>query len=160
MMRSNQGSTLIETLIAITIFAIIATGFISATFALGMSELRTRIRTEAAQLARENIEIVYNLSVQDWNSLIQLEGEYHTTLNSQGFFELTEGREILDSAVPFSRYLLIEPLTRDTFGDLVTVEDDEVVNMVRVESIVSWETGNQEEISYRLYLTNFDLENL
>lgn len=161
MTYGNRGSSLIETLIAVSIFALIASGFVSATMTLGMSQLRAKIRSEAALIARESLEIAYNLSVQDWESFKALnQGEYYPAIDPvTSFYRLETGDELVINKLDMRRRVEIQPLVRDVNGDFVAPLSGQEPEFVKATAKVNWKAGPQtESIEYEIYLTNFEIK--
>lgn len=150
----RQGSSLIETLIASALFGLVLLGFVSAISSLGISELKSRLRTEAAQSAREAIEIAYNLSTQDWQTFASLDGDYHPII-SNDHYGLADNEQSLASNPLLKRRLTITPARRDTSGLIVESGGTIDPTTMRVTSLVYWNEGKESErVVYTTYLTD------
>jgi len=161
-MKYPRGQTIVETLIATVIFAIIVTPFINSVANLTSSQIRNRHRSQAIQYARGGIEIVYNLAINSpsWEGFAQLadnpEKIYHPTSYPDNL-ALIEGEEIIGQR--FVRQIKFKKAPRDESGNLdessPTQEDQ---NTIRATSLVSWEDrGKQEKVELVTYLIDFEL---
>lgn len=167
-MKFNQsGAGLLETIIATAIFGIIMVGFVSSISSLGFTEIKTRLRTDATQAARENAEIAYNLSVRDWadfSTLADSNKKYHPKFPVTGanYVSLEPGEEKLSINNALNRYLVISPVNRDLDGNIVESGGTLDPDTLKIESVVYWGDGDMSEtVSFVSYLTNFStLENL
>ncbi len=81
MKSSSRGQTLIEVLISLAIFSLVLVPFISSIINLTSSHLRYQHQIQATQLARESLEIAYNLAVNNenfWSSFCDKYGAENT----------------------------------------------------------------------------------
>lgn len=167
-MNHQKGSTLIEILIASTVLALVLTGFLSALAALGISELKSRHKTEASLLAKESIEIAYNLSISDWNAFYNYrDNHYHPSLycpptkagcdlESEGYYNFELGTEFIKDK--YSRLLNIQSVYRNNLGDMsLTPKPNYSLdpNSLMLKSQVSWkDTSTEDKIVYEMIITN------
>ena len=150
-MKSSPGYTLIELLVATAIFAVVLVTLIASITNLGVVQLKTRHRSNAIQLARESIEIAYNLSVNDWNNISSLNGTYHPNLIS-GEYQLTSGNQTLEDI--YTREITISPVLRNAHG-LISNSGTPDPNSLLIVSKVTWTTNTtSDEIEYSTILIN------
>lgn len=159
----QSGFTLVESIIATVLLAIIITAFLGSLLSLGFSQLRSKAKTQGTQFAREAAEITYNLSLQDWDTFSQLEGEYHLVPRSTPnfdlafpFYDLDPGSQLLQDR--YTQTITFSPAIRDSSGNIVDTKTDETdydpaTRKVRVT--ITWQLANQpEEVQLVTYLMN------
>lgn len=145
MKSSRSGQTLIEIIIAIAIFSVVVSLAIFSVANVSSSTVRSRLRSQATNYAKEGIEICYNLSLQDWIEFSDKSGTYHPVLSS-GVFILAQGSQLL--ADRFTREITIED-----------ANDPDVADLLKVTSLVTWyASGRDQEVKFVIYLA--DLEGL
>ena len=160
--KINSGQTLVELLIAMAVFSLIIGPFLSSLINLTAAQVRYRHRIQAAQYAREELEIAYNIAVnaeawEDFTNLVDPdnpEKPYHPS--PTGVLAFDEGTELIGGI--FTRETTFKKARRDDAGNVVddeTATEDE--NTIKVVAKVSWrERGKDQEIVLTTYLMNFE----
>ena len=150
---SQQGQTLLEITIAVAILGWIIVMAIASYVNLASAQLRTRLRTQATQYAREGQEIPYNLSLQNWEEFSKLNGDYHPVLSGTTLI-LQPGNETI--AEKFTRSIHIEPARRDPEGNISDKNGVDKDTMKVISTVVIETTKNKQEISLTNYLINLN----
>ena len=152
-MKKIAGQTLLEILIALVILGIVLTMFIPAIGNLSRSQVRSRDKIQAAQYAREGLEITYNISLHDWLVFKNLRGVYHPIVAS-GIYVLETGDERV--AGKFNRSITIQLAKRDEEGN-ITENGTEDSKTLKVTSRVSWmESGKENFVEFDTNLANLE----
>lgn len=162
--QHKQGNTLVEVLIAAAIFGLIITGFIQTLSSLAFVQLKTKARLESILMAKEYIEIAYNLSLQDWDEFSSYDGTYHIqklptadTTKPFPYYQLQSGSEIVNGTI--ERSLEIGSVYRDVNGVIVTDPSLGTLDPDTKEVIVNSETLNNtavEPITYKTYFIKLE----
>lgn len=152
---NQQGQTLLEITIAIAILGWIIVTAVSSYVNLTTSQLRSRLKIQATQYAREGSEIAYNISLQDWDNFDDLDGDYHPVISSNVYI-LVPGSETISNK--FERTVRIEKARRDANGDLSDTGAQDPDTMKVVSSVVIDSPTTNQEIKLTSYLIN--LENI
>lgn len=129
-MQSNQGFSLLGLLISVSLFAVIATGFVHMTGNIGTRQAQTKNRLLATMYTHEAVEITYNIARQSWREFSQLEGEFHPVLDNNGIYVLAEGEQLLGSDERFRRSLEITHITEEDHDFLETREIKSTVEIL------------------------------
>lgn len=168
----RSGFTLVETTIATAILAYVMYNFIGAFVNLAHSQVRSLLHFQAADYARESLEIAYNISsntldqADAWNTLIRNKSltpdDYYPVFNPLTHeVTLESGVDVIDSF--FQRSLVFYQVCRDpdilspTYGDIIYSPppcdlDEKVVRVVSKVRINHTLTHTDIEISS--YLIN------
>lgn len=149
--RSQRGFGIIEIIVAVSIFVIIAaTGTITVLHAFSVNRLGDE-ETEATLFAQEGIEAVRSIKNQDWNNL---------TTGIYGLSNLSDSwvfSGLSNTAGKFTREVVVSEVQRDGSGDIVesagVVDDD----TRRITSTVTWNfsPARSNLVELATYLTNF-----
>lgn len=154
-MSTNQaGFSIIEIIIAVSIFVIIASGAVISVIG---SFSTTRLAKEeliALELAKQGIEASQSIANQDWDNLIV--GTYGLSQNSN-IWSLS-GTSDLDPSGKYTRVITIEPVNRNISGDISATGNIDS-NTYLISSNVSWNFTplRQNDITVKKYLTNWQL---
>jgi type II secretory pathway pseudopilin PulG len=146
MKKLNGGFSIVELLIAIAIFVVIAIGVVPAiiqTFTLanlGDNE------TDATLYAQEGIEAARSIKNQSWANMI--DGNYGLATGS-GVWAFSGLNNIKGN---YTRQITVADVYRNGSGTIVTSGGTLDPNTKQVTSTVNW---NSKNIAFNVYLTNF-----
>jgi prepilin-type N-terminal cleavage/methylation domain-containing protein len=166
-LKHQKGYTLIEIMIASVLFAIVLSGFIGAVSSLGISQYKSRVRSQAIQYAREGVEVGYNLSLQNWDQVHSFNGEFGLEQTSKNesqpfpFFKLNQNSPEALNDGRYQRTLMFEPAFRDKdTGKIIDDPTDPNAyqdNFTRKLTVtVTWQLSGQTlETSLTTFLMNF-----
>ena len=153
--RFKPGSSIIEIIIALGIFIIIAAS--SVVIILG-SFSTTRLAKEkikATLIAQEGLEAVQSIRNQDWANLVT--GTYGLE-ESTGIWGFASNPDI-DSSGKFIRQIIVSDVERDINQEIVssggTIDEDSRKATVTVNW--SFTPSRQIEVTLETYLTNWQL---
>jgi len=160
----QRGNTLVEILLASTILVIVITAFIGALANLGFVQVKAKLQSESVQLAREYVEIAYNLSLQDWETFRQLEGTYTIQAkNSPNYDEPFPWYDLqnapISSEEKIIRTITFSPVYRDGqgkitdnpgSGDTQDVDTRKITVNAKVKDV-----DGLEETVFETYVMNF-----
>ncbi|HUW21678.1 MAG TPA: prepilin-type N-terminal cleavage/methylation domain-containing protein [Candidatus Bathyarchaeia archaeon] len=166
--KAAKGQTLIELLIATAIFALIISPFVSSLANLTFAQVRYRHQIQAAQYAREALEIAYNIIInledtQAWDTFVADYADngqvYHPTLTEP--LSLMTGIE-LPIAGKFSRQIAFEKARRD--NDTLDIDKNGAIidsNTLKITVTVNWnDQGKTQDVKIFTYLINFKLTDI
>ncbi len=151
-MKNLNGFGLVETIVALGIFLIMAvTGVSTVLHSYSINRLSEE-ETEAALLAQEGIEALMSIKKQDWSNIST--GNYGLD-NSGNVWSLGS---TIESLGKFTRTITIEEVERNGMGEIV--ESGGTVDPSTFRSIVTvdWNFNDSRSNSVELvnYLTNFE----
>jgi len=155
--NDNQGSSLVEIVIAMAIFSLISTSL--ASLLMGSFGLLTR-RSEIIQannLADEGIEVLRFIKDNKWNNLLY---EQSAINRDSGQWELS-GEGTSEQIGIFGRRINLYPIFRNDSGEIVASNTEGAILDVysrKVEASVDWEVMGmlQKQARRVTYLTNWD----
>jgi prepilin-type N-terminal cleavage/methylation domain-containing protein len=150
-----KGFSLIETIVALGIFAIV----VSSTIELFLVSQETRVfgenKIQASFLINEYLESLKNIKRANWEALVN--GRYIINSTSGALsLESTAGDETIGD---YHRYLTIEGTLRDSLGKLVETGGTNDPSTKKVTVFISWEGLHPGNLSQTIYLTRY-LDNL
>jgi len=150
---TQTGLSIIELIISIAIFAIIAASAISAILGSFSSSRLAKEESRASFLNVEGLEATESIRNQDWANLVN--GDHG--LSSGGGAWVFSGTSDVDGSGKFTRIVNVSDVERDSNGDIVasggTVDSD----TKKIISMVSWDftPTRNNQIQKTLYLTNW-----
>jgi len=147
----NKGFSLIEVILAIAIFAIITNGGIANIIGvLGQNRQSGEI-IKANNLAQEGLEAVRSIGNRDFNLLTSGTKGIGVSSNLWTF----DGTS--DITDKYTRQILISPISRDTYGTLVSSDGTIDSDTWLVKSTVNWNysIGDIKQFSLETILTNW-----
>lgn len=158
MSTKEQGASLVELILVIAIFAILATSAIGVTLgSFGINRLADQ-ETKASFYAQEGIEAVTSLRNRDWDNLAT--GSYGLAVDSN----LWKFSGSSDTNSIFTRTVTLDPVYRDINSLIVTSGGTLDSDTFKVTSTVTWSAGpsRSNDVVLTTYLTNFhkDWQNL
>ncbi len=122
--QGNKGQILIEILIIIALFSILASGLALVSSVSGKAKTLAKIITQARGLNQQYREALVNISVNSWNDLDSLEKSsttFYWLYPSSGRWYVTSGKEIFDiDQDRVERYFFIEKVWRTVPENLPT----------------------------------------
>lgn len=157
-MHHKSGNSLLELLIAITVFSLFVVALLTSISSLGFVQIKSNYTLTASQLAREAIESAVNWSLNNWSHFSSLNGEYFLTYqddlgNDLGYvdFSVQNPGPILDR---FNRRIVIQPAYRDNQGNIAESGNIDP-NTIKVSAIVEWQSADQpNQVVFTTYLIN------
>lgn len=155
--QNNQGSSLIEIVVALAIFSLISTSL--ASLLMGSFGLLTR-QSEIAQannLADEGIEAVRFIKDNKWNNLLYSQSAVN---RDSGQWELT-GEGTSEQSGIFGRQINFYQIFRNNLGEIVASGTEGAIMDLyskKAEVIVSWDVAesDQKQAKRVTYLSNWD----
>lgn len=151
--ESQWGQSIIEVIVAVAIFIIIASSSVVAVLGSLSTTRLAEEETQATLFASEGMEAVQSIRNQDWDNLTN--GD-HGLSNSGGIWSFS-GTSDVDPSEKFTRVITVEDVQRDGNSDIVnsggTVDQD----TKKVSVAVSWNftPTRSNTVSKVLYLTNW-----
>jgi type II secretory pathway pseudopilin PulG len=153
--KNNLGQGLVEIILAMGIFAIVAASIISLILGGNMAMESSQEQTEAEYLAQEAIEAVRSIREEAWNKIIFSETSVATS--TEGWFFSSEGEnEIIGD---FTRTIKFFDVCRDVLDNITDCPGEYLdKHSKRVEVEVIWEVrpGVNNSVKRETYLTNWD----
>ena len=145
------GQSVIEVVIAVAIFVILASGAITAVLGSLLTSRQAAGETQAAFLAVEGLSGVESIRNRDWSYLI---GGVHGLSNSGGAWALAGTSETLGK---FTRTITIADVPRDEQFNIVSGGGVSDPNTKRITSTVSWNfiPAKTSIVELTTYLTNW-----
>lgn len=157
----RSGFGLIETIVAVGIFSIIAvTGMTTILHTYSINRLSAN-ETEASLMAQEGIDAVRSVRNQGWNSPFLSGALTHScstgcgVTTGGGYWALKSGS---DTQGAYTRTILIENVFRDGTGAIVTSGGTLDPDTRKVTSQVAWDftASRNNAVEVTTYLTRFD----
>jgi hypothetical protein len=149
--KHTAGQSVIEIIIAVSIFIMLAGGAVSVVLGSLLSVQSADDSSRAFNLASGGLSAVRSIRNQSWNNLTS--GDHGLSGNS-GNWEFSGSSDIADK---FERIITVNPVYRDTSYDIVSTGGTEDANTKEVISSVSWENspGNTNHVDLVEYFTNW-----
>ncbi len=151
--KSQSGSSVIEVMIAMAIFIIIAASSVVTILGSFTTTRLAKEETLATLFAQEGLEAVQSIRNQAWSNLVV--GTYG--LENSGGNWIFAGSPDLDPSGKFTREAVIVAVERDTGGDIVSsggiVDNDTVQVTVNVNW--SFTPTRQNTVTLDTYLTDW-----
>jgi len=110
----KKGFSLVEIILAVALFGIFATAFISLLINAYGSNFQASEKDKAALYAKQGMEAVWSIRRQAWNLLAN--GDYGLT-STNGYWEFSGSSELLEDK--YTRIINIADACRDIAGDIV-----------------------------------------
>ncbi len=148
---SIQGFSLVEVILALAIFVILAvTGITTILQSFSVNKLGEE-QTNADLYAQEGLEAVRSIKDQGWSNLSAGNKVLSTTGGKWSFNGATDTKD------KYSRQINISSVNRDLNGNIVESGGNIDVDTLKVTSTVSWNFSGprNDTVSYSTYLTNF-----
>lgn len=164
MTKQSRGFLLIEALMSVTIFALMAVSVIPVIAFMFQRTAQSKYEQEASLLLQEGMEVAYNTFVAD--PTLATDGVYRPALEYVGptsddyQWTLESGAES-NIKTRYNRSVSIEGVCRSSeSGEIVPLADCSGTNEMddkakSVEGIVSWiEAGNERQLSAKLLVVD------
>lgn len=155
---NNKGFSLVEIVISIAIFVIVAIIATSSMVNIFAARAKAYQDVKTLEIAREGVEICYNISVRDWNNFKVLTGEYHPAIDdsnpSHKIYYLAPGVETLENNI--ERKIVISKAKRDSDGNVTEFLGTPDENTLKVDSIVEKDSVETKLTIYLIDLNNID----
>lgn len=158
---NRQGVLMVEVIITIAIFAIMATGAVYFLSANVYSAQASANRTTAAAYLQQGIEAVQAIDRAAWNALADSpDNEYGLEQNS-GIWSLAAEPDNPDGDTDYTRTITIADVYRNPAGDIVDSGTTDAVMDPHTRAVtvtIEWSNGpiRSSEISSDVYLTDWD----
>lgn len=139
----NKGQSILEVIIAISIFVIIAS---TGVIAILSSYQTTRLgeeETRASDLAFQGFEAVQSISELNWESLTD---GVHGVDNTSGSWQIVSS-PTLDPSTKFERTITINPVFRNINGEISDTSGDYDPNSKYITSSVSWDFSGDRPLA-------------
>jgi type II secretory pathway pseudopilin PulG len=155
MSTRQAGQSIIEVIIAVSLFVIIAGSSVIAVLGSLNTSRLAKEETKATFIASEGLEAVQSIKNQDWSSLLK---GTHGLVNSSGIWSFS-GSSDLDASGKFTRTVSIFEVQRDTNGDIVASGGTPDPETKQVLSSVTWNftSGRVLTADMTSLLTNWQL---
>lgn len=151
-MKKLKGFSLVEILLAITVFAIFSVGLLSLALDTSNRDAGTNLKIQALAYAQEGIEATRN--IRDRAYLLLTNGDHGLSFNA-GVWSFGPAPETVDSF--FERSVTIEDVYRDGSDNIVTEGGTLDPDTKKVTSEVAWVVNGvlPQSVSLVSYLSNW-----
>ena len=148
----NSGISIIEALLAIAVFGVLAAGTLSLVWEPLTAAGTTDERTRAMFLAQEGIDAARAIRNDEWK--VAADGAHGIDKTSGKW--VFSGTSDVDGI--YTRVVTVDPVNRDGSGDIVTSGGTVDVRTKKVTSTITWNSifGGNKSLSYETYLTNWN----
>jgi len=150
--KKRKAGGLLEILVAMGIFVVIASAGVSTILVMNKSNRIGSEDTKATLKMQEGYEALRAIKKKDWNSLTN--GAYGLVING-GSWILSGTSDISDG---YTRAILIESASRDVSNNIVETGGTVDPNTKKITETISWEysPGNVKNISNTFYISNWE----
>lgn len=150
--KKRNGTSLLEILVAMGIFAVIASAGVSSVLLMNKSNRISTEDTKATLILQEGYEAVRAIKKQGWENLVN--GTYGLGISADQFV-LTGSSDTTDG---YTRSINITNAQRDASGNIVESGGTEDASTKKVEVVVNWvySPGNTKNISNIFYVSNWE----
>lgn len=150
----QKGQSLIEIVVALGLFTIIAGGIITLVLGSLISVRQGGETAQATFFMQEGAEAVRNIRDQAWNKLAFTDdGQFHGLDNSSGTWDFSGINNILGK---FTRSAKVESVTRDGNGNIGAGANDLETKKITVNTAWSFALGRTNQAQSIFYLTNWN----
>ena len=152
-MRNVHGFTLIEVLIAGSLFLILSSGIIMSVLGSLENERFSEERVLATAYVEEGIEAMHSLKKRDFALLENTDGS-GLVRGGDGLWELTGSEDVMGE---YTRRVVIESVARNTEGDIVDHGGADDPKTKKVIVTVSWgdADGRPQSVELVGYFTDW-----
>lgn len=133
MFHTKKAFSLVEVLLAVTLFAIFAVGIVYVSLDTLQKSSKVELENEGLLYASEGLEAIYALRAEDYWQLTS--GSYGLSLTGDSW-GLTTAPEIIDTF--YERTVTIEDVYRDSNGDIIDSGGTLDIKMKKITSEVTW----------------------
>ena len=150
----EKGQSLIEIVIALGLFVIIAGGIMTLALGALISERQGGEITQATLYSQEGSEATQSIRDQAWNKLAYYDdGATHGLDNSSGIWDIA-GFD--NSWKKFTRTVEVNEVTRDASGNIGAGVNDIETKEIVVNTDWSFALGRSNQVAQTFYLTNWN----
>jgi type II secretory pathway pseudopilin PulG len=153
--RTNhrRGFSIIEAIIAVAVFAVMATGLMFLVLDPLLSSRHAPERTRAVFLAQEGLEATRAIRNGGW---LELTDGLHGISDAGGTWTWSGGSDV--SSDGYTRVVEVAPVERDGSGDIVASGGTVDPRTKLVTATVTWNPGlgGPQSVTYSTYVTNWD----
>ncbi|MBU0661180.1 hypothetical protein KKG22_03295 [Patescibacteria group bacterium] len=152
---SKKGQSLIEVILAMTIFALSAVALIALSGGGFAGLEQGGEQTQAEALAQEGLAAVRAIQDRAWNEFDYAQSDVTTTVDGWSF----QGEGTSETIGQYTRTITFEDVCRDVHNNIVNCPGDHVdIYSKKALVLVSWEIrpGLTNEVRKVMYLTNWD----
>jgi len=155
--NKNKGQSVIEVLIAITVFAIFVSAMASAVIDSSVATKQGELETVAYSVLQEGFEAVRAIKDYAYNNLYYDESGVEI---SAGLWQF-KGEGTTDAIGLYSRTIVIDEVYRDAMGEIVDASDPSAILDIQTQKVtvtVTWPSyfGVNRQIQDVVYLTNWN----
>ena len=151
----RQGWSLMEAMIAVALFALLASSLVSLSVGALNPWLNLSGESQAIALADEGLEAVRTIQVRAWNELnVKISGLDWATVGWKLIGE--NSKEVIGD---YTRQIKISSVCRDNSGQIASCPAAKTdPHMLLVTALVSWQTpaGGTKQVLRKTYLSNWD----
>lgn len=153
-MLNNKGQSVIEVIVAVAIFVIIAGSSVIAILGSLSSTRLAKEETQATLYASEGIEAVESIRNQEWNNLVS--GTYGVS-NASGTWAFSGISDDPDGTDKFSRAVTVIDVERNDNGEIVSSGGTVDEETKQITSTINWNFTpvRQNTVTLTSYLTNW-----
>jgi len=154
-LRQESGFSMVEIILALAIFAMIASAMVSLSLG-GINALnRGSDHTEAQFLIQEVVEGLRSIKHSTWNEFI-----YDTSSISKGATNWEfDGEGTTETVGKFTREMTFEDVCRDSSDNIVDCPGDYIdPHTKKIKVTITWNVraGIDNEVEHEIYFTNWD----
>jgi len=151
-MKKRAGFSLVEILLAVTVFAIFSVGLFSLAMDTSQRDASTNLKVQALAYAQEGIEATRN--IRDQSYLLLTNGDHGLALNA-GVWSFGPAPENVDGF--YDRSITIEDVFRDASGNIVSEGGALDPDTKKVTSEVAWVSNGifPQSVTLVSYLSNW-----
>lgn len=149
--KNQKGSSIVEVIVAIAIFVILASGSVAVILGSLLSSRQGEEETRAAYLAQEGIYATESIRNQDFALITD---GAHGLLNTSGKWAFSGTTQTIGK---FTRVVTVSPVQRLSSGDITISGGTLDANTKLVNSKVTWNftPGNLTTVDVNQYFTNW-----
>lgn len=160
-LHNPRGVLMVEIILTIAIFAVMATGAIYFLSANVYSAQASANRTNAASYLQQGVEAVQAIDRAAWNALADSPDSTYGLQQTSGVWSLADEPDNPDGNTDYTRTITIADVYRNADGDIVdsSTPDAELDPHTRaVTVLIEWSNGpiRSSDISSVVYLTDWD----
>ncbi|MBI2416162.1 MAG: H-type lectin domain-containing protein [Candidatus Kerfeldbacteria bacterium] len=158
--KQPAGILLVELIITMAVFAVLATGAIYFLTATLYSSQSSAQRAVASHYLQEGLEAVQQIDQIAWNYLADLPNVEYGLAQREGVWELVTTPDHPEDNSRYTRTIIFTDVYRDTAGDIVPSTDDEATFDPHTRGVtvtIAWENSvlDTSTISADTYVTDW-----
>jgi len=151
---SNKGQSIIEVIVAMAIFIIIASSSVIAVLGSFSTTRLAEEETQAALFATEGLEAAQSIRNQDWDNLTT--GD-HGLVNASSIWAFSGTSDDPNGSDKFTRTIAVADVERDESGDVVESDGTVDEDTKKITATITWNFTPTRENTVEMvtYLTNW-----